>query len=128
MVPGCEGLSTMVKSPTYAVLSRNQLCRKVRRTRAVRGGGVTIPPKNDDVIYEQFLKPTNIAIWGFSELLTSITSVKSQSVLETPGPIDRTPCTHGSDNKEMKDMSWMVYARPNKQANGGYEFTPGRHG
>ena len=64
VVPGCEGPSTMAKSPTYAVLLRNQLCRELRArwgggvakkwrmmTRG-RGGG-TIPPKNDDVIYEQ---------------------------------------------------------------------------
>ena len=62
-VPGCEGPSSVVKSPTYAVLSRNQLCRELR-TRWGGGsqkvtndgegeGGVTIPPKNDDVIYEQ---------------------------------------------------------------------------
>ena len=62
VVPGYEGPSTMVKSPTYAVLSRNQLSGV---TRAMRGGsqkvtnddegkgGVTIHPKNDDVIYEQ---------------------------------------------------------------------------
>ena len=35
-VPGCEGPSTVVKSPTYAVLSRNQLCRELR----ARWGGV----------------------------------------------------------------------------------------
>ena len=29
-VPGCKGLSTMVRRPTYAVLSRNQFCRELR--------------------------------------------------------------------------------------------------
>ena len=27
---GCKGLSTMVRRPTYAVLSRNQFCRELR--------------------------------------------------------------------------------------------------
>ena len=35
-VPGCKWLSTMVRRPTYAVLSRNQFCRKY----AHLGGGV----------------------------------------------------------------------------------------
>ena len=35
-VPGCKGLSTMVRRPTYAVLSRNQFCRELRAHR--RGG------------------------------------------------------------------------------------------
>ena len=29
-VPGCKGLSTMVRRPTYAVLSQNQFCRELR--------------------------------------------------------------------------------------------------
>ena len=29
-VPVCKGLSTVVRRPTYAVLSRNQFCRKLR--------------------------------------------------------------------------------------------------
>ena len=65
-VPGCEGPSNVVKSPTYAVLLRNQLCRELRvrwgeGSQKVtnddegegRGGRVRIPPKIDDVIYEQ---------------------------------------------------------------------------
>ena len=62
-VPGCNGPSTMASSTTYAVLSRNQFCRELRAhggggsqkvTSDDEGeGGVTIPPKNDDVIYEQ---------------------------------------------------------------------------
>ena len=53
----------MVRRPTYAVLSRNQFCRELRahgrggNQKVPSGdegeGGVTIPPKNDDVIYEQ---------------------------------------------------------------------------
>ena len=65
VVPGCEGPSAVVKSPTYPVLSRNQYVASYTRdeggvakkwqmmTRGRGGGGVTIPPKNDDVIYEQ---------------------------------------------------------------------------
>ena len=34
-VPSCKGPSTMVKNPTYAVLSRNQFCRE---SRAHEGG------------------------------------------------------------------------------------------
>ena len=30
VVTGCEGPSTMVRNPTYAVLSRNQFCRELR--------------------------------------------------------------------------------------------------
>ena len=30
VVPGCKGLSTMVRSPTYAILLRNQFCRELR--------------------------------------------------------------------------------------------------
>ena len=53
--PGCKGLLTMVRSPTFAVLSRNQFCPELCAHR--RGGsqkvtsddegegGVTIPPK-----------------------------------------------------------------------------------
>ena len=44
MVPGCEGPSTMVKSPTYAVLSRNQFCRELR----AYGGGGSQKVTNDD--------------------------------------------------------------------------------
>ena len=29
-VLGCKGLSTMVRSPTYAILLRNQFCRELR--------------------------------------------------------------------------------------------------
>ena len=29
-VPGCKGLLTMVRRPTYAVFSRNQFCRELR--------------------------------------------------------------------------------------------------
>ena len=36
VVPGCEGPWTVVQSPTYAVLSRNHLCRELR----ARWGGV----------------------------------------------------------------------------------------
>ena len=55
----------MVKSPTYAVLSRNQLCRELRvrwgggsqkvtnDDEGEGGGGARNPPKIDDVIYEQ---------------------------------------------------------------------------
>ena len=59
-------ISAMVKSPTYAILSRNQLCRArdeggVGSQKVMSDdkgeGGVTIPPKNDDVIYEQPLTP-----------------------------------------------------------------------
>ena len=35
VVPGCEGPLTMVRNPTYAVLSRNQFCRELR----AHGGG-----------------------------------------------------------------------------------------
>ena len=67
-VPGCKGLSTMVRRPTYAILSRNQFCRELRAhgrggSQKVTGvmtrgrGGVKIPPTNDDVIYEQPLIP-----------------------------------------------------------------------
>ena len=35
-VPGCNGPSTVVRSTTYAVLSRNQFCRELR---AHEGGG-----------------------------------------------------------------------------------------
>ena len=62
-VPGCEGFSTMIRKPTYAVLSQNHFCRELRAlgrggSRKVTNddegeGGFTIPPKNDDVIYEQ---------------------------------------------------------------------------
>ena len=65
-VQGCKWLSTMVRRPTYAVLSRNQFCRELHahwRGGSQKGtsddeeeGGVKIPPKNDDVIYEQPLK------------------------------------------------------------------------
>ena len=43
-VPGCKGLSTMVKSPTYAVLSRNQFCRELR----AHGRGGSQKVTNDD--------------------------------------------------------------------------------
>ena len=36
-VPGCNGPSTVVRSTTYAVLSRNQFCRELR---AHNGRGV----------------------------------------------------------------------------------------
>ena len=63
-VPSCKGPSTMMRNPTYAVLSRNeQYCelhvhegggsRKVTSDDEGEGGGGGIPPKNDDVIYEQ---------------------------------------------------------------------------
>ena len=65
-VPGCKGTSAVVRNTTYAVLSRNQFCRELRAhggggsqkvTSDDEGeGGVRIPPKNDDVIYEQPLK------------------------------------------------------------------------
>ena len=35
-VPGCNGPSTVFRSTTYAVLSRNQFCRELR----AHGGGV----------------------------------------------------------------------------------------
>ena len=35
-VPICKGPSTMARNPTYAVLSRNELCRE---SRAHEGGG-----------------------------------------------------------------------------------------
>ena len=35
-VPSCKGPSTLVRNPTYAVLSRNELCRE---SRAPEGGG-----------------------------------------------------------------------------------------
>ena len=55
-VPGCKGLSTMVRRPTYAVLSRNQFCRELRAhgrggSQKVtsddegEGGGSQYPPK-----------------------------------------------------------------------------------
>ena len=55
-VPGCKGLSTMVRRPTYAVLSRNQFCRELRahgrggRQKVTsddegEGGGARYPPK-----------------------------------------------------------------------------------
>ena len=58
----------MVSSTAYTVLSQNQYCRDLR----AHGGGVSqkvmiddegeggvrIPPKNDDVIYEQRLTNT----------------------------------------------------------------------
>ena len=43
-VPGCEGPSSVVKSPTYAVLSRNQLCRELR----ARWGEGSRKVTNDD--------------------------------------------------------------------------------
>ena len=53
----------MVRNPTYAVLSRKHVCRELHArggggsqkvTNDDEGeGGVTIPPKIDDVIYEQ---------------------------------------------------------------------------
>ena len=43
-VPGCKGLSTMVRKPTYAVLSRNQFCRELR----AHGGGVSQKVTSDD--------------------------------------------------------------------------------
>ena len=52
--PGCKGLSTMVRSPTYAVLSRNQFCRELRAhgrggsqkvTSDDEGEGSRYPPK-----------------------------------------------------------------------------------
>ena len=62
-VLSCRGLSTLISSPTYAVLSRNQFCRELRAhggggsqkvTSDDEGeGGVTVPLKIDDVIYEQ---------------------------------------------------------------------------
>ena len=55
-VPGCKGLSTMVRRPTYAVLSQNQFCRelcahvrggsqKVTSDDEGEGGGHDTPPK-----------------------------------------------------------------------------------
>ena len=43
-VPGCEGFSTMIRKPTYAVLSRNQFCRELRALG--RGGSKKVT--NDD--------------------------------------------------------------------------------
>ena len=48
----------MVRSPTYGVLSRVPRAmrggsQKVTNDDEGEGGGVTIPPKIDDVIYEQ---------------------------------------------------------------------------
>ena len=44
----------MVRSPTNAILSQNQVCRDLRAHGGVAEGvGVTIFHKNDDVIYEQ---------------------------------------------------------------------------
>ena len=57
VVPGCEGPSTMVMSPSYAVLSRVKLAMRGGSQKVTNDdegeGGVKIPPKNDDVIYEQ---------------------------------------------------------------------------
>ena len=36
-VPSCKGPSTMVMNPTYAVLSRNKLCRESRAHEGGRG-------------------------------------------------------------------------------------------
>ena len=73
---GCERPSTMVRNPTYGVLSRNQFCREFRArwggvakkwrmmTRG-RGGGTT-PPKIDDVIYEQpLIFLLQLFVWMF---------------------------------------------------------------
>ena len=38
-VPGCKGLSTMVRSPTYAVLSQNEFCREMNFVRTWEEGG-----------------------------------------------------------------------------------------
>ena len=54
----------MVRNPTYGVLSQRQYCRELHAQGGGGGsqkvtnddereGGVTIPPKIDDVIYEQ---------------------------------------------------------------------------
>ena len=40
---GCKGPSTLVSSPTYGVLSRNQFCRELRVHEG--GGGL---PKSDE--------------------------------------------------------------------------------
>ena len=61
-VPSCKGPLTMVMNPTYAVLSRKELCHESRAHEGVAKiddegvGGVRIPPKNDDIIYEQPLQ------------------------------------------------------------------------
>ena len=43
-VPGYKGLLTMVRSPTYAGLSRNQFCRELRAL----GRGVSQKVTSDD--------------------------------------------------------------------------------
>ena len=82
-VSGCIGPSTMVRSPTYAVLSRNQFCCELRAhgrggsqkvTSDDEGeGGVTIPPKNDDVIYEQPLTVIVMSLFHQSFKISSVT-------------------------------------------------------
>ena len=56
--PGCKGLSTMVRSPTYAVLSRNQFSRVLRAHG--RGGSqkVTSDDEGEGVGVEQ-----NFVLW-----------------------------------------------------------------
>ena len=47
-VPGCNGPSTVVRSTTYAVLSRNQFCRELRAHDGRGGGGSQKVTSDDD--------------------------------------------------------------------------------
>ena len=104
----CQGPSTIVRNPTYAVLSRNQLCRELRAhwggvakkwRMMTRGrGGVTIPPKIDDVIYEQPLSiefvSSSARLWLPESHQLSLQNLLDSRTHQTPG-------TPGSDKNEV---------------------------
>ena len=78
VVPGCERPSTMVRNPTYGVLSQRQYCRELHAQGGggsqkvtnddEREGGLTIPPKIDDVIYEQPLTDLFLSAFCFGPI------------------------------------------------------------
>ena len=60
VVPDCKGPSTIVRNPTYAVLSRGQYCRELRS----QGGG-SQKVTNDDTLL--FQCPANQMSFSFDE-------------------------------------------------------------